>query len=108
MRTNNPKSHKMLGRKVPNFDDELWTAASRVIVVVGCIARTEADDGLKKLYLSSGKRVFVEGSASGRVWLVGLNWESKEILDEKFGGGRIGWGKAHGEAARIWRGSCTA
>lgn len=28
MRTNSPKSQKMLGRKVPNFRDDLWTKAS--------------------------------------------------------------------------------
>ncbi|KAL4764842.1 NADAR family protein [Aspergillus foveolatus] len=101
MRTNNPKPQKTLGRKVPNFDDAVWTTASGVIVVAGCVARAEADDELKKLYFSSEKRVFVEGSASDRVWAVGLDWESDEILDKGNWRGTNRLGKAHMEAARI-------
>jgi ribA/ribD-fused uncharacterized protein len=108
MRTNNPKSQKTLGRKVPNFDDAVWTTASGVIVVAGCIARAEADDELRKLYFSSEKRVFVEGSASDRVWAVGLNWESDEILDEGNWRGTNRLGKAHSEAARILSDSSAA
>ncbi|KAL2872519.1 NADAR family protein [Aspergillus lucknowensis] len=100
MRTNSPKSQKMLGRKVPNFDDGLWTKASRVIVVAGCIARAEVDDQLKGLYLASDGRVFVEGSRKDRVWGVGLDWKSKEILDESNWRGTNRLGEAHNEAAR--------
>ncbi|KAL4737019.1 hypothetical protein BDV11DRAFT_207142 [Aspergillus similis] len=100
LRTNNPKSQKTLGRKVPNFDDEVWTTASGVIVVAGCVARAEADDELKKLYSSSGKRVFVEGSARDRVWAVGLDWKSEEILDEGNWRGTNRLGKALIKATR--------
>ncbi|KAL4862874.1 hypothetical protein BDV12DRAFT_36505 [Aspergillus spectabilis] len=101
MRTNSPKSQKMLGRKVPNFVDEVWTKASGAIVVAGCVARAEVDTELKKLYLASGKRVFVEGSRVDRVWGVGLDWKSEEILDEKNWRGANRLGEAHNEAAKV-------
>ncbi|KAL4880694.1 hypothetical protein BJY04DRAFT_69942 [Aspergillus karnatakaensis] len=104
LRTNSPKSQKMLGRKVPNFDDEVWTKASEPIVVAGCLARAEFDRDLKGLYLSSGERTFVEGSARDRVWGVGLDWKSEEILDEVNWRGLNRLGKAHNEAARILKG----
>ncbi|KAL5343858.1 hypothetical protein BJX70DRAFT_1791 [Aspergillus crustosus] len=70
-RTNSPKSQKILGRQVPNFVDEVWKKALEVIVVSGCVARAEMDEELKGLYLTSGKRVFVEGSRRDRVWVLG-------------------------------------
>ncbi|KAL2800235.1 hypothetical protein BJX66DRAFT_182684 [Aspergillus keveii] len=105
MRTNSPKSQKMLGRKVPNFDDELWTKASKPIVFAGCVARAEVYSQLKELYLTSGERVFVEGSRKDRVWGVGLDWKSKEILDEENWRGTNRLGKAHNEAAIYLRDS---
>ncbi|KAL3470172.1 hypothetical protein BJX99DRAFT_251433 [Aspergillus californicus] len=101
MRTNSPKSQKMLGRKVPNFDQLLWEKASRDIVIAGCTARAEVDEELKGLYLASGERVFVEGSRNDRVWGVGLDWKSKEILDEKNWRGRNRLGEAHNEARSL-------
>lgn len=103
MRTNSPKSQKMLGRKVPNFRDDLWTKASGAIVVAGCVARAEVDDELKGLYLASRQRVFVEGSRRDRVWGVGLDWKSKEILDKSNWRGSNRLGEAHDDAAGMVR-----
>ncbi|KAL4910351.1 hypothetical protein BDW74DRAFT_51165 [Aspergillus multicolor] len=108
MRTDSPRSQKALGRKVPNFDDVLWTKASGVIVVAGCVARAEVDDNLMRLYLSSGDRVFVEGSRVDRVWGVGLDWKSDAILDEGNWRGLNRLGKAHDKAVRILRENNTA
>ncbi|KAL2834241.1 hypothetical protein BDW59DRAFT_156181 [Aspergillus cavernicola] len=104
MRTNSPKSQKMLGRKVPNFENDLWTRASRVIVTAGCIARAEVDEELKGLYLASGGRVFVEGSRNDMIWSVGLDWKSEEILDEKYWYGMNWLGEAHNNAAKFFQG----
>lgn len=108
MRTNSPKSQKMLGRKVPNFRDDLWTKASGAIVVAGCVARAEVDDELKGLYLASGRRVFVEGSRRDRVWGVGLDWKSEEILDKNNWRGSNRLGGAHDDAARMVRAKKTS
>ncbi|KAL4943191.1 hypothetical protein BDV06DRAFT_190455 [Aspergillus oleicola] len=101
LRTNSPMTQKILGRKVPNFDEDLWDKASGAIVLAGCIARSEVDKDLERLYIAAGKRVFVEGSSRDRVWGVGLNWRCNEILDEGCwrGGNRLGW--THCEAARV-------
>ncbi|KAL4785781.1 hypothetical protein BJX76DRAFT_355830 [Aspergillus varians] len=101
LRTNSPKSQKMLGRKVPNFKDYLWEKASGAIVVAGCVARAEVEDELKGLYLVSGGRFFVEGSRRDRIWGVGLDWKSKEILKEENWRGTNRLGEAHNEAAKI-------
>ncbi|KAL3467088.1 hypothetical protein BJX64DRAFT_248830 [Aspergillus heterothallicus] len=105
MRSNSPRSQKMEGRKVPNFDDQLWTKASSVIVVAGCVARAEVEDELKNIYLASGDRIFVEGSRKDRVWGVGLDWKSKEILDKRNWRGANRLGYAHYEAAKQLRNS---
>ncbi|KAL4927697.1 NADAR family protein [Aspergillus undulatus] len=72
MRASSLKAQESLGRKVPNFNEDLWNKASRAIVVAGCVARAEVDADLKQLYLASGKRVFVEGSSTDCIWGVGL------------------------------------
>ncbi|KAL4965696.1 NADAR family protein [Aspergillus stella-maris] len=103
LRTNSPMMQKILGRKVPNFDEGLWDKISGAIVLAGCIARAEVDKNLERLYIAAGERVFVEGSKKDRVWGVGLDWRCKEILDEKCwrGGNRLG--RAHCEAAAVVR-----
>ncbi|KAL4794716.1 hypothetical protein BDV19DRAFT_364243 [Aspergillus venezuelensis] len=103
LRTNSPMMQKILGRKVLNFDEELWDKASGAIVLAGCITRAEVDGDLERLYIAAGERVFVEGSKKDRVWGVGLDWRCNEILDEGYWRGENRLGRAHFEAAAVVR-----
>lgn len=77
-------------------------------MVAGCVARAEVDDELKGLYLASGRRVFVEGSRRDRVWGVGLDWKSQEILEKNNWRGSNRLGEAHDDAARMVKAKKTS
>jgi ribA/ribD-fused uncharacterized protein len=93
-----PMEQKALGRKVHGFNDDIWTPASVEIVVASQIARAEVDRRLGQLYISSGTKVFVEGSPRDRIWGVGIHWKQKSIENERNWKGENRLGKCHGLA----------
>ncbi|KAE8374564.1 hypothetical protein BDV26DRAFT_36620 [Aspergillus bertholletiae] len=101
LRATQPRVQKALGRAADGFREDIWEFASEVIVTAGCVARAEVDSALREVYLASGGRKFVEGSARDRVWGVGLKWDSVAIQDEANWKGQNRLGKCHDEAARI-------
>ena len=93
-----PMEQKALGRKVPGFNDNIWTPASSHIVIASLIARSEVDQRLNTLYENSGTKVFVEGSPKDRIWGVGIHWKEKSIENEENWQGENRLGKCHGLA----------
>jgi ribA/ribD-fused uncharacterized protein len=93
-----PMEQKALGRKVHGFNDDIWTPASVEIVVASQIARAEVDRRLGQLYISSSKKVFVEGSPRDKIWGVGIYWKQKSIENERNWKGENRLGKCHGLA----------
>lgn len=59
---------KKLGRKVKNFDDEIWSKASFDVVVKGNMAKFSQHEGLKQFLLSTSNRVIVEASPYDRIY----------------------------------------
>ena len=100
LRSKSPKDQKDFGRHTRNFDLEVWNIASIPVVVSCQIARAEADDALRRLYLQSGERVFVEGSPTDTVWGVGIRWDHVAIEDEKNWWGTNRLGICHGMACK--------
>src|SRR4051794_17533026 len=60
LRSKSPMEQKNYGRHCRNFNVKVWDVASVPIVVACQIARAEVDDQLRRLYLRSENRVFVE------------------------------------------------
>ena len=81
LRTGDPAAQKGIGRAITPYDDALWTAARVACVIGGTIARMEADAGARRVLLSTGDRVIVEGSPKDEIWGVGLKWNDDRILD---------------------------
>jgi ribA/ribD-fused uncharacterized protein len=100
LRSKSPKEQKAYGKKCRNFDLKVWDIASIPIVVSSQIARAEADDVLRRLYLQSGSRVFVEGSPTDTVWGVGIKWDHVAIKDESKWKGQNRLGICHGIACK--------
>ena len=66
------KTAKALGRKVLNFDDDVWKANARRLVTKGNVAKFEQNEELKKFLLGTGDAVLVEASPYDRIWGIGL------------------------------------
>ena len=90
----------------------MWDVASVPVVVACQIARAEADDELRRLYLQSGDRVFVEGSPRDNVWGVGIPWHHVSIENPSNWRGENRLGVCHGIACKavreLWKGKADA
>jgi ribA/ribD-fused uncharacterized protein len=67
-----PNQAKALGRRVRDFDDEVWAAERFDIVVAGSVAKFSQHADLREFLLRTGERVLVEASPRDRVWGIGL------------------------------------
>ena len=68
-----PRDMKALGRKVRNFDSEVWSKNAREIVTRGNIAKFSQNDDLKRYILGTGDKVLVEASPYDRIWGIGMS-----------------------------------
>jgi ribA/ribD-fused uncharacterized protein len=66
-----PKTAKALGRKVKNFDDEVWKEHCRRLVTEGNVAKFGQNDDLQAFLLSTEDQVLVEASPYDRIWGIG-------------------------------------
>jgi hypothetical protein len=76
-----PRQAKVLGRRVRNFDDGIWTKHRYDIVLDACLAKFGQHDDLRAFLLSTGERVLVEASPTDRVWGIGLPATDERAAD---------------------------
>lgn len=91
--TKNPKQQKALGRKVRNFDDNVWMSKAYHIVVDGNRAKFTQNQGFRtELELTKGLTI-VEASPYDRRWGIGMgagdpgvddpaNWRGENLLGQ--------------------------
>lgn len=82
MDTSDPRTIKKLGRKVKNFNAELWDKLRFDIVYNGCYAKFTQNENLKTVLLSHGDKKFVESSPYDKIWGIGLDEESAKKTPE--------------------------
>lgn len=70
--TPDPKTAKLLGRKVRKFDEAVWKKNARRIVTEGSVAKFGQHAHLLKFLLNTGDAVLVEASPYDRIWGIGL------------------------------------
>ena len=71
-----PLDYKKLGRKVHNFEHELWDARKSEIVVEGNKAKFSQNPDLKEFLLSTEDAILVEASPYDKIWGIGLDKET--------------------------------
>ncbi len=71
------KEVKALGRKVKNFDNEVWSEKAFDVVVAGNMAKFSQNEKLKEFLLSTSKKVIVEASPYDKVWGIGMLAENE-------------------------------
>lgn len=72
LESNDPKTAKALGRKVKDFDDEIWKESCRRLVTDGNVAKFSQNDDLREFLLATEDQVIVEASPYDRIWGIGL------------------------------------
>ncbi len=76
-----PKAAKALGRKVKNFDGQLWADRCREIVTRGNIEKFRQHAPLRDFLLTSSGSVIVEASPYDRIWGIGMKHSDEQTLD---------------------------
>jgi len=80
MNTSSPYEAKMLGRKVKNFNQDIWNKNAKNIVICGCYIKFTESEILKTFLLSTGDRTLVEASPNDKIWGIGIS-----LLEAKSG-----------------------
>ena len=79
MSADNPKDYIALGRKVKNFDSQLWDAHKFEIVRRGNIAKFSQNPELLEFLMGTDNAVIVEASPYDHIWGVKLALDNPEI-----------------------------
>lgn len=77
-----PAKMKALGRKVKNFDDEVWADNRENMTYIGLLAKYKQNQDLMAELLSTGNREIVEASPRDKVWGIGMGVGNTEIEDK--------------------------
>ena len=84
MKTHDPRTQKMIGRKVKGFDKEVWEKSCRQIVEYANYMKfTQNRDMFKALMDVDHDAVFVEASPFDAIWGIGLSEDDPACLDRE-------------------------
>ncbi len=72
MTSKSPKEQKALGRRVENFDADVWNEVAKDIVYKGNYSKFQ-DPGLKEILLWTRGTTLVEASPYDTIWGIGLD-----------------------------------
>jgi ribA/ribD-fused uncharacterized protein len=81
LQNNDPAKIKGLGRRVKNYDEQIWGAVRYEVVVKGNYAKFSQNDNLKKILLETKDAILVEASPYDRIWGVGISKENPDIYN---------------------------
>ena len=90
IKNQNPRTVKALGRKVNNFDGEIWDKHKFNIMFEVCLEKFKQHEGCKKAILEANGK-FVEASPYDKVWGIEMaegelgiedpkNWKGQNLL----------------------------
>lgn len=77
-----PKEQKSLGRKVSNYNDNIWNENRMQIMIDILTAKFSQSDKLKNKMLKYKGYTFVEASPVDTIWGIGLHEDNDLVLDE--------------------------
>jgi ribA/ribD-fused uncharacterized protein len=72
LESSDPHTAKSVGRKVKNFEDNVWKQNARRLVTEGNLAKFSQNIELKSFLLATNESVLVEASPYDRIWGIGL------------------------------------
>ena len=81
---------KALGRKVKNFNNELWDKHKEDFMFNACYAKFSQNDKLKDFLLSTGNHEIVEASPVDNIWGIGFSSDKAMENVDKWGQNLLG------------------
>ncbi len=81
MQVKHPNEAKQLGRKVRNYDEQIWREKRFDIVVQANFAKFSQHPELKKILISNERPYFGEASPVDKIWGVGMAQDHPHIQD---------------------------
>lgn len=93
IKSNKPMEVKMLGRKVENFNDELWKNNVCRIAKIIVFTKFSKVNGLKEKLLGTEDILIAEATERDKIWGIGMNPNNKDLYyPSKWKGSNIlGW-----------------
>ena len=88
-----PRKIKELGRKVKNYDDNVWDEVREDIMYKAVKAKFEQDGLCNYCMLEYPDETFIEGSPYDRIWGVGIQYTNPHVFKEEFWQGKNLLGK---------------
>lgn len=79
LNNNQPKAIKELGRKVKNFNDEIWDKMKYKIVFTGNYYKFSQNTDLRNFLISTKNKVLVEASPYDKVWGIKMKYDDENI-----------------------------
>lgn len=83
-----PKQYKDLGRKVQNYNDEMWNRVRFNMMLKGLHLKFSQNERLKKMLLDTGDKILVEASPFDSVWGIKKGVRTKQGVETN-------WKKVH-------------
>lgn len=84
MKSNHPKQMKDLGRKVKNFDEDLWIKKRYSIILNGNYAKFIQNEDLREFLIKTKDRILVEASPYDKIWGIGMAADDQNIENPLF------------------------
>lgn len=78
-----PEEVKRIGRRVRNFNAEVWSERSIDVVIAGNIAKFSQNKRLSEWLRDTESRVLVEASPEDAIWGIGLHQDDPRAQDPK-------------------------
>ena len=81
MKIKNPKEMKALGKKVKNFDQEVWDKVKYSIVLTGNYYKFSQNENLRDFLILTKNRILVEASPLDTIWGIGLGKDNEKVYN---------------------------
>lgn len=72
---------KSLGRKVSNYNENIWNGMRQIIVYEGLLAKFSQNPLLKDRLISTGNNILAECAVRDCIWGIGLSMDNPKRLD---------------------------
>ena len=86
LKETNPTKIKALGRKVQNFNNDVWNIVRSDKMYAGLVLKFTQNPKLKQLLLSTGDKLLYEASPKDKIWGIGYSVEKAIETDPKLYG----------------------
>jgi ribA/ribD-fused uncharacterized protein len=82
MASSSPKEQKAIGRRVKNFNAEVWSVISREVVYQANYAKFTQNPHMREELMATGDLEIVEASPEDKIWGIGLHETDPRAWDK--------------------------